>query len=281
MYRDNDLGPTSLLNGRYEIVACLGKGGSGIVYKCRFEEMPGSFVAVKLLYPELMRDKVAVSRFSNEFVACSNVIHPHVLRAYEVFRDGPHAGFSMEYVEGTDLADFMVKYQKPPFHVVVEILTQICSALEAIHEAGVIHRDLKPENILISNSAEIKIADFGTARLTGGPRLTEAGNVLGTVDYLCPEYMETEALDERADLYALGVIGYELVSGLIPFRSDSLVEMFRNKKFRDPQPIEDLRPGCPRSLATILSRALKRSPNERYQSAAEFLADLDNVQDFV
>ena len=144
-----------------------------------------------------------------------------------------------------------------------------------------IHRDLKPENILITNQAEIKIADFGTARLTGGPRLTEAGNVLGTVDYLCPEYMETDQLDERADIYAVGVIGYELMCGVIPFKSENLAEVFRNKKFRDPEPVEVLRPGCPRALAAIIARALKRLPEQRYQTATEMLEHLDEVNDFV
>ncbi len=281
MFTEDSHVPGEILNGRYEIVNCIGKGSCGVVYKCRFEEKPGSYVAVKVLNPKLMEDRVAVSRFSNEFIACSNITHHNVLKAHEVFRQGALVGFSMEYVEGADLAEFMSRHPRAPFDVTLNIMQQVACGLEAVHQAGVIHRDLKPENILLSRTGHAKIADFGTARLTGGPKLTETGNVVGTLDYLCPEYLAHDTLDERADIYALGVIGYEMLTGEIPFRSDNLVDMLFAKKNREAEPVERLRTGCPRSLARIVMRALRRDPELRQQNASELLKELRAIEDYL
>ena len=272
-----NLQPGTVVNGRYEVIRCLGTGSMGMVYACRHRELAGHTVAMKVLFSEVARDEVAAARFRNEIVASYGVSHPNVVRAYEYFRDGDLIAFTMEYIGGGDLADRIGGDDLIPVPDIVSMLTQMCSGVQAIHEAGIIHRDLKPENILLTSSGLVKITDFGIARCGTGPKLTEHGGVVGTIDYVCPEYLEQGQVDTRSDLYALGVLAYEMVTGEAPYKGKSVIETMTLRLRTDPEPPHHLRPECPIALSDIILKAMARNPEDRYQSAIEIAADLKEL----
>lgn len=269
-----NLQPGTIVNGRYEVVKCLGTGSMGMVYACRHRELGGHIVAMKVLFSEVARDEVAAARFRNEIVASYGVSHPNVVRAYEYFRDGDLIAFTMEYVGGGDLADRINARELIEIDEVVRMLSQMSSGVQAIHDAGIIHRDLKPENILLTPHGDIKITDFGIARTGTGPKLTEHGGVVGTIDYVSPEYLERGEVDERSDIYALGVLAYEMVTGEPPFKGNSVIETMTLRLRTDPEPPEKLRPECPPKLSKIILHAMERDPDKRYQLAREMFDDL-------
>jgi serine/threonine-protein kinase len=171
----------------------------------------------------------------------------------------------MEYVDGGDLASF-IGTNLPPVEI-ARMIRQIASALNAVHQSGVIHRDVKPENILLTRDRVPKLTDFGTALLIGGPRITTEGNVLGSIPYLSPEYVERQQLDVRSDIYALGVVAYELVTGKIPFEGEGLVGVINLKLLGEPPGIRAMRPDMPESLEAAIRKLLARLPENRFQTA--------------
>lgn len=274
-----NLQPGTIINGRYEIVKCLGTGSMGMVYACRHRELAGHMVAMKVLFAEVARDSVAAARFRNEIVASYGVSHPNVVRAYEYFRDGDLIAFTMEYIGGGDLADRINREEPLAIDEIARMLSQMCSGVQAIHDAGIIHRDLKPENILLTAQGDIKITDFGIARMgSGGPKLTEHGGVVGTIDYVSPEYLERGQVDARSDVYALGVLAFEMITGESPFRGQSVIETMTMRLKTDPEPPHKLRPECPPALSNIVLKAMARDVDKRYQSAGEMFYDLNQLK---
>lgn len=270
-----NLQPGTVIAARYEVVKCLGAGSMGLVYACRHRELTGHLVAMKVLFPEVARDRVAAERFRQEIFASYGVSHPNVVRAYEYFRDGDLVAYTMEYVGGGDLAERLARPDyRMPIPEVVRIVSQMCSGVQAIHDAGIVHRDLKPENILLTKEGNVKIADFGIARTGHGPKLTEHGGVVGTIDYVSPEYMLNSHVDWRSDIYAIGILAYEMITGESPFRGDSVYATMTKRLKTDPQPPSALRPECPPELDRIVLRAMHRDPEQRYQSAAQMFYDL-------
>jgi serine/threonine protein kinase len=273
------LQPGTVIAGKYEVVKCLGAGSMGLVYACRHRELSGHMVAVKVLFPEVAQDKVAAARFRNEILSSYGVSHPNVVRAFEYLRDGDLVAYAMEYVGGGDLAERLSNpSDKIEIHDCISLLGQMSSGVQAIHDAGIIHRDLKPENILITKQGQVKIADFGIARTGHGPKLTEHGGVVGTIDYVSPEYMLNSQVDWRSDIYALGILGYEMITGDSPFRGDSVYATMTKRLKSDPQPPHELRKECPKELDRIILKAMARDPNERYQSAAQMYYDLQQLE---
>jgi len=270
------LQPGTVIAGRYEVVKCLGAGSMGLVYACRHRELAGNLVAVKVLFPEVAQDKVAAARFRNEIFASYGVSHPNVVRAYEYLRDGDLVAYTMEFVGGGDLADRLSRWKSDPLPVTeaIRLLWQMAGGVQAIHDAGIIHRDLKPENILLTTDGHVKIADFGIARTGYGPKLTEHGGVVGTIDYVSPEYMLNSHVDWRSDIYALGILTYEMLTGDSPFRADSVYATMTKRLKMDPAPPSTYQPECPKELDAIVLKALSREPEERYQAAADIQADL-------
>lgn len=272
------LQPGTVIAGRYEIVKCLGAGSMGLVYACRHRELSGHLVAAKVLFPEVAQDKVAAQRFQNEIFASYGVSHPNVVRAYEYIRDGDLVAYTMEYVGGGDLADRLGKSNNSlTITEIARILSQMCSGVQAIHDAGIVHRDLKPENILLTKEGDVKIADFGIARTERGPKLTEHGGVVGTIDYVSPEYMLNSQVDWRSDIYAIGILGYEMITGESPFRADSVYATMTKRLKTDAPPPSTKRPECPPELDAIILKAMLRNPEERYQSSAEMFYDLKKI----
>ncbi len=269
------LQPGTVISGRYEIVKCLGAGSMGLVYACRRRDMQGMMVAMKVLFPEVAQDKLAAKRFRLEVFAAQGVAHPNVVRAYEYLRDGDLQAYTMEYVSGGDLAGRLSKGSPPiPIPEIVRLLSQMSSGVQAIHDSGIVHRDLKPENILLSKEGDVKVADFGIAKDVHGQKLTEHGGVVGTIDYVAPEYMLNSQVDWRSDIYALGILGYEMLTGESPFRGETVYETMTKRLKTDPKPPSELRANCPKELDTILLKAMHRDPLVRYQSAAEMFYEL-------
>jgi serine/threonine protein kinase len=269
------LQPGTVIAGRYEVVKCLGAGSMGLVYACRHRELSGHLVAVKVLFPEVAQDKIAAARFRNEIFASYGVSHPNVVRAYEYIKDGDLIAYTMEYVGGGDLADRLSRSgDRMAVDEAVRVLAQMCAGVQAIHDAGIVHRDLKPENILLTKDGQVKIADFGIARTGHGPRLTEHGGVVGTLDYVSPEYMLNSQVDWRSDIYAIGILGYEMVVGESPYRGDSVFATMSKRLNSDPPFPSTLRPDCPRPLDDVILKAMHRDPEQRYQSAADMFGDL-------
>ena len=271
-----NLQPGTIVNGRYEVVKSLGAGSMGMVYACRDRELGGRLVAMKVLFAEVAADKVATARFKNEIFASYAVNHPNVVRAYEYFVDRDLIAYTMEYVGGGDLAERIGGDEQMPIAEIAKMLTQMCCGVAAIHKEGIIHRDLKPENILITAQGDIKITDFGIARCGSGPKLTEHGGVVGTIDYVSPEYLEIGQVDARSDIYAVGVLGYEMITGRPPFSGQSVIETMTMRLRTDPKPPTEIRQDCPVRLSDIILRAMKRNPSERYQNAEEMIRDLDD-----
>jgi len=276
------LQPGTVIGGRYEVVKCLGAGSMGLVYACRHRELSGHLVAVKVLFPEVAQDKVALARFRNEITASYGVSHPNVVRAFEFLRDGELYAYTMEYVGGGDLADRLGKPDKRlPIPEILSIISQMCLGVQAIHDSGIVHRDLKPENILLSKEGQVKIADFGIAKAGHGPKLTEHGGVVGTIDYVSPEYMLNAQVDWRSDIYAMGILSYEMIAGDSPFKGDSVYATMTKRLKTDPAPPSSLRKDCPREFDRIVSRAMNRDPELRYQSATEMYQDVIHLAESI
>lgn len=272
------LQPGTVIAGRYEVIKCLGSGNMGLVYACRHRELSGHIVAVKVLFPEVAQDKIAAARFRNEIFASYGVSHPNVVRAYEYLRDGELLAYTMEYVAGGDLADRLGNREELiPIPQIIQYMSEMSAGLQAIHDAGIVHRDMKPENIMLTKDGHVKIADFGIARTGTGPRLTEHGGVVGTIEYVSPEYMLNSQVDWRSDIYALGIIGYEMVTGEAAFQGESVYATMTKKLKTDPEPPSIKRADCPPQLDKVILHAMARDPDQRYQSAAEMFSDLQDI----
>lgn len=271
--------PGTIIGSRYKVIRCLGTGSMAVVYACTDREQGGQIVALKVLFPEVAQDRVGLRRFRNEIFASYGVVHENVVRAFEYIRDGDITGYTLEYVSGGDLADKLAQSNTPiPIGEVLELLIDMCAGLQAIHDAGIVHRDMKPENILLTDLGRAKIADFGIARTGGGQKLTEHGGVIGTIDYVSPEYMLNSHVDWRSDIYALGILAYEMVTGEAPFRGESVYATMMKRLKTEPKVPSSLRSECPVELDRIIQKAMARALEERYQSAQAMLDDLLPLQ---
>jgi serine/threonine protein kinase len=268
----------TIVGGHYEIISYLGEGAMGQVYLAQHTELQGHQVALKVLFPEFAEDKTYSERFKNEIFASYGVFHPNVVRAYEYMREGEMVAFSMEFIDGGDLS--MLLDENPqglPVEQIINLIMQICAGLAAIHETGIIHRDLKPENILIRKDGLVKIADFGIARVETKSNLTEHGSVVGTLNYVSPEYLIESKVDWRSDIYALGVLGYEMLTGHLPWVEGSIYNSMTQRLNSDPASPMESRSDIPPALEAIVMKAMHRDINQRYQSAADIFLALQEI----
>ena len=271
------LEPGTLFGERYQIIRSIGAGGMGAVYLACDPRYEDFFVALKVLYPGVIKTREARERFRNEIIASYRVNHRNVVRAYEYFDEEDTQAYAMEYVDGGDLLQRM-RTGKHTGTEALHYLKQMAMGLDAIHSAGIVHRDFKPENILITKTDVIKIADFGVARLRGANTLTQAGAMVGTPKYLAPEYVETGECDHRGDIYALGVIGYELLAGQSPFRAGSRVSLMVERLKTKATPLDEYAPEAPADLVKVIEKAMRVSILQRYQSARELIDDLELIE---
>ena len=269
---------------RYEIVDLLGKGDFGEVYEAVDLMLGSSRVALKFFKEELAQDPKSGSRFGREVLAMTRVQHPNVIRFFDIVHDESNRfGYSMELVRGASLGKLIDCGPRFTFKEIRYILTQICQGTQAIHAKALVHRDLKPENVIVTENGLCKIVDFGVAHLLGwnGPIFSEdsadMGSLCGTPDYMSPEMLMEPEPNPASDVYAIGIIGYQLITGEIPFEEYSLMESLKQKLVTDPSPPIARRSSCPKALSEIIRTAIKRDPADRFQSPAEFQAALEKL----
>jgi eukaryotic-like serine/threonine-protein kinase len=271
------LEPGVVLGGRYEILKLLGEGGMGAVYKAQDRELDRP-VALKLIRAEMASSPTILARFKQELLLSRQVTHKNVVRIYDLGDADGVKFITMEFVEGRDLRTLIHEKQKFSPEEAVEVIQQVCQALEAAHGVGVIHRDLKPQNIMRENTGRILVMDFGLARTIAGDGMTQVGALVGTMEYMSPEQALAKDLDQRSDLFTVGLILYELLTGKMPFRADSVLASLIKRTQERAVPVSDHDATIPGALSGIVSKCLERDPQLRYQSAAEILRDLEAWQ---
>lgn len=268
------LEPGDTLGARYEILAVLGRGGFGAVYKAHDRSLDRT-VALKLIHPNLAEDGTALERFKREILLSSRITHKNVVRVYDLGEIDDVKFISMQYIEGRDLSTLLAD-GRLPFDRVLPLVRQMAEALRAAHEAGVVHRDLKPQNVLLDTDDRVYITDFGISRtLEGGNTMTETGTLVGTLSYMSPEQARGEVPDHRSDIYALGLILYEMLSGEQPFATENPLSSLMRRVHEELPIIEPATVDAPPWLTQLLGRAAARELDDRYASIDELLADLD------
>jgi tetratricopeptide (TPR) repeat protein len=271
---DRRLAPGTLIAGRYRVVGQLGFGGMGVVYRAHDEEL-GQDVAVKVLRAELGADPEWVARFRRELVLAREVTHKNVVRIHDIGESDGLRFLTMRLVEGRSLLDVLTNEGALPVERAVRIFRQVAEALQQAHEAGIVHRDLKPANILLSPDDTAFLTDFGVARSLDRDGFTRTGMVPGTLDYLSPEQVAGDPADARSDIYALGIVLYEMLTGELPFAHGSRAEVLAQRIAGRPRDIADAPVAVPAPVRSIVRRCLERSPARRHQTVRELLADLD------
>jgi len=267
-----------LLAGRYEILQLLGEGGMGAVYKAADRDLD-RFVALKVIRRELASNPSILARFKQELLLAHQVTHRNVIRIYDLGEAEGVKFITMEFIEGKDLRSLIKEKQKFTPEEAVDVTQQVCQALDAAHSVGVIHRDLKPQNIMQDPAGRILVMDFGLARTLEGDGMTQTGAIVGTMEYMSPEQALAKDLDQRSDLFALGLIMYELLTGKTPFHAESALASLIKRTQERAIPVSDIDAQIPGALSGIVSKCLERDLNERYQSASAILADLNTWKD--
>jgi serine/threonine-protein kinase len=258
---------------RYRVTERIGTGGMADVYKAK-DEVLGRTVAVKVLHHKYAMEDGFVQRFRQEAQAAANLSHPNIVNIYDWGREDDETYYIvMEYVRGTDLKSYIDRHGKAEPRSAANWAIQVCSALAAAHGYGVIHRDIKPHNLVLMHDETVKVMDFGIAR-AGDTTMTQTGSVLGTAQYVSPEQAQGRTLGPGSDLYSLGIVLYELVTGKLPFEGDSPITVALKQVNEQPRPPRELDPTIPPVLEAIIMQTLKKDPQDRYHSADEMRSDL-------
>lgn len=266
-----------LLGGRYRIDRPLGGGGMALVYLGR-DELLDRLVAIKMLRPEFVDDEDFVGRFKLEAKAAARLSHPNIVAIYDVGRDDGLDYIVMEYVNGQTLKERIKTAGSLPPQGAVDIAVQVLAALEHAHSHGVVHRDIKPQNILLTGSGQVKVADFGIARAVGTQTLTDAGPIMGSAHYVSPEQASGLPTGARTDLYSLGVVLFEMLTGALPFDGESMVTVAVKHMRETPPEPHRLASHVSPTLSRIVLQALQKDPQQRYPSAAVMRRDLVNFE---
>ncbi|AYB37166.1 Stk1 family PASTA domain-containing Ser/Thr kinase [Brevibacillus laterosporus] len=262
------------LGGRYQLEEVIGGGGMAIVYKAR-DLVLNRIVAVKLLRPQFGTDEDFVERFRREAQAVASLSHHNIVNVYDVGQDDDIHYMVMEYIEGSTLKEIITAQGGMMMSEAVRIAMQVCDALDHAHQNQIIHRDIKPHNIMIGTNGRVKVTDFGIARAVTSQTITQTGSVLGSVHYFSPEQARGGITAEKSDIYSLGIVLYEMVTGTLPFSGDSPITVAL-KHLQDPLPEpRKLNPAIPQSLENVIIRALAKDPFQRYKSAREMYEDLE------
>ena len=268
------------LNNRYQVKELLGQGGMSSVYRA-YDPQLRRDVAIKIIHPHLSDDPKFVRRFEEEAAAVARLRHPNIRQVFDSGHDADTFYMVLEFLPGETLKERLNSYaqdhQLMPLNEVITITQQICEAVAYAHRHGVIHRDIKPSNVIISEQGEAVLTDFGIAKMVGIEEFTATGAVIGTAAYISPEQIQGEGVDHRTDIYAIGVMLFEMVSGTPPFEADAVLPLMMK---HINEPIPDLRqrvPNLPTKMIAIIEKALAKDPSKRYQTADEIAIDLGSL----
>jgi serine/threonine-protein kinase len=274
-----DLSPGQTFAGRYRIEQILGRGGMGVVYKAIDTQLDET-VAIKTLPGDVMqRSPEDLERFKREIRLARKITHRNVLRTYDYGEADGVYFISMEFVRGYTLSELEQETRELATRAAMGIARQICRGLHAAHEQGIIHRDIKPQNVLIDSKGEVKLMDFGIARVAESTEaMTQAGLIVGTPHYMSPEQVQGNTLDPRSDVYSMGILIYEMLVGRRPFEATSLTGVLAAHITEKPKPVVDVRPEVGQQISDIIMRCLAKDPKQRYADAGALLNDLDRVQ---
>jgi serine/threonine protein kinase len=275
----DELAVGSTFADKYKIIAEIGRGGMGVVYKAEDLKLK-RFVAIKLLPSELESDEEAKERFIQEAQAAAALSHPNICTIHEVEESDEKTYIAMEYIDGHSLREKTVKNPLSTEET-LDVAIQVAQGLAEAHKKGITHRDIKSANIMVDEKGQAKIMDFGLAKVAGGALITKEARPMGTVAYMSPEQARGDEVDQRTDIWALGVILYEMMSCQFPFRGDNEATVLYNIEHKDPLPIRKFKSDVPVEIEKVINRALKKRPESRYQSAEEVLSDLQQYQDFL
>ncbi|PYI54345.1 Stk1 family PASTA domain-containing Ser/Thr kinase [Paenibacillus flagellatus] len=263
-----------VLGGRYEILERIGGGGMALVYKGH-DILLNRKVAVKVLRQQYVHDEEFIRRFRREAQAAASLSHPNVVSIYDVGQEDETHYIVMEYVENKTLNDLIKERAPLPVEESIRIASQICDALDHAHHNQIIHRDIKPHNILIGKNGRVKVTDFGIARAADSTQLTQTGSVVGSVHYFSPEHAKGTLTGAQSDLYSLGIVLYQMLTGRLPFLGESPISVALKHLQEDFEEPRKVNPLIPQSVENLIMKSMRKNPQERYQSAKEMLLDLD------
>jgi serine/threonine protein kinase/Flp pilus assembly protein TadD len=272
-----ELSTGSMFAGRYQIIEELGRGGMGKVYRALDKKL-NEEVALKLIKPEIASDKKTLERFSNELKIARKISHRNIGRVYEMMEDKGTHFITMEYVSGEDLRSFIRRSGRIDIPKALLVGRQVCDGLAEAHKQGVVHRDLKPSNIMIDKQGDARIMDFGIARLLTAKGITGAGIMIGTPEYMSPEQVESKEVDQRSDIYSLGIILYEMATGQVPFEGDTPFSVGMKQKGEAPPDPKQINAQIPDDLNILILKCLAKEKEQRYQSAGEVRTELERIE---
>jgi serine/threonine-protein kinase len=267
----------STFAGRYQIIEELGKGGMGKVYKALDTEIKEK-IALKLINPEISADKRTIERFQNELKFARKISHRNVCRMYDLNKEEGSYYITMEYVSGEDLKSMIGMMGQLSAGKAISVAKQVCEGLTEAHRLGVVHRDLKPQNIMIDKEGNARIMDFGIARSLKAKGITGAGVMVGTPEYMSPEQAEVKEIDQRSDIYSLGIILYEMVTGRVPFEGETPLGIAMKHKGEEPPDPREFNSQIPEDLSRVILRCMEKDKEKRYQSAGEVRSELENIE---
>lgn len=264
------------LGNRYELIKIIEEGGMSTVYKAR-DKVLDRIVAVKILKDEFSKDKEFVEKFRTEALSAASISHPNIVNIYDVGQENDIYYIVMEYVDGKTLKDIIRKQAPLPVDKAIDIAIMICDGVQHAHEKGIIHRDIKPHNILITEQGMVKVADFGIARAVSTGTITYGNNIVGSVHYISPEQARGEVINRTTDIYSIGCILYEMVTGKVPFNADSPITVALKHIHDQPPSPRSINPEIPLALEEIIFRAMEKIPARRFQSAQDMRNALLNI----